>query len=553
MSHPSFVGQLVALMFIFALPVAAQDAPPPHVTTDGVALVSPANTARDRFAGTVEVFLDPDPARDSLDIVDPASTSAEAGLLRRYFASGLASGLGGVVYDNRDSGHSVLRRGAFPQVLRSAYDDAYKTQNLHHGVAGRVLFSLPTIGNSSTALTHGPMARSLARLALGDQANAMRSYALYAGNHLYVYPEHRDYDPETGDRLYAPVPFFVVSQGSSYRDQPFVEALLWITAALRPDTRARLVDLGLLAPTVQMVLRRTLSGVQSDADYLTSRAHPVVFEPQRLRVAAAVSLANAIQPDAIPPMVALSVVSDLSARAGVDYLSENMGEVLFTTPTAVARLWRSYDYTRSMTVSAGQTQDPSGRDLEFHWVVLQGDPEKVRVTPRSDDPSIADIEIDWHDRFAVADGTGMQGSRVDIAVIADNGQYLSAPATISVLLPAFQNRVYAESSDGRFVLESLGYAPGTGRMDYADPAVWPQAPWRDRLSRNAEGRVTHIERTDLSTSRVDRLAAGGSGWHLDTASSGDTSTFRHRAIGGEGGALGLEMQPLRAGPSPQPQ
>lgn len=521
--------------------VQVQSTVTPAVIKDGLAPVTPSNTRRDPMTGAIDVFLLPEPGREDLPVIDPNNTRPEAGLLRRIDAAGNAAGLSQVLYDNRDRGHSDLQEMAFPQVSRTRYDEAFTSRMQHNGVAGQFMFSLPTIGNSSTALTRTPIARSLGRLALGDQASALRSYRLYASNQMYVYPEHRDYDADTGDRLFASAPYFMLSQGSSYRDQPFVEALLLTTAALQPATFDRLVDLKLLAPTLQMILRRTLAGVRNDTDYVSPRAHPPVFHSNQLRQGAAVGFANSITPDTIPPMVQISMVSDFKARPAVDYLPGNIGEVLFTTPSAVARAWRSFDHTRRITVSAAKTEDPNNRPLRFHWAVLQGDPEKIQITPQDESGTVADIDIKWHDRFALSSTNPMTSPRVDIAVFADNGAHISAPAMISILFPTFQERDYRPNPEGELELHSLGYAPTRPEDPYADPLIWPVEDWRDQIRRNQEGEIVSITRTWTKTGRIQELQRVPLGW-LTTDEQGRPVTQQFLAAQGSKGALSLEAR-----------
>lgn len=516
----------------------AEVAPLPIV--DGIAPVTPANTLRDPYTGMIEVALLPELSRQALPVIAPDNTAPHAGVLRRLVSSGKAAGLWDVVYDNRDNGHSDLKDGAFPQVSRSRYDKTFKAQNLDHGLAGRVLFSLPVVGNSSTALTKGPLARSLGRLALADQANALRSYRLYTSNQMYVYPEHHDYDPEKGDLLLANTPFFMLSKGSSYRDQPFVQAQLTAIAALRPDTKAELVNSGLLAPTVQMMVRRTLVGVNNEADYMSPIAHPPVFSPAQLRLGALVGYANSLQPEDIPPLVKIDVVQDLSARPGTDYLSENLGEVLFTTPSAVARVWRSFAFSRRITVSTADTQDPNGHTLQFHWAVLQGDPDRIKITPRAEDESLVDIDITWHDRFVPQANSGLMASRIDIAAFADNGRALSAPAVVSVVFPTHQSRVYAPDSQGNMRLREITYTPRDPADSYADPTLWPVADWRDRLTYDAGGRLAGLERTDLSGGGPQQIDWSATGWNQITETG--VSTIHHIARTGPKGALVLLAQ-----------
>jgi len=469
--------------------------------SDGVAPVTRANTRR-RPDGGFDVLLAPEPARARLPVVDPELAAPWAGMLRRLHRAGRAAGLAGVIYDNRDRGHSSLRPGLFPQLSRSGYASEFTTENLDTGTAGPFRFPLPVIGNSSTALRRSPLGRSHGRLALQGPEAAARTHALYAANHLYVYPEHRDHDPGTGDRLFALSPAFVLSQGSSGSDRPFMRTLAMIHAAFAPETRSRLEQEGLLAATAQMVLRRNLRGVGGGADYLSAKAHPPVFSKEMLRPEAMVAHANAVAADAIPPMVQLAVVKDFAAVPGRDYLAGNLGEAVFTTPTAVARLWRSFAYRREITLSAEGTRDPNGRPLEFHWVLLRGDPERVRITPLEGSPARARIELEWHGGRWADPVTGLATSRIDIGVFADNGVHLSAPSFLSVALPPHQDRRYRSGPDGRERLVALDYR-SEPEGPYVDPLIWPVAGWADRLVRRPDGTVTAFERTeDGGTRRV---------------------------------------------------
>lgn len=451
----------------------------------------------------------PDPARET-PVSGPGVSAPEAGLVRRLMATGRAAGLAGVIYDNRDRGHSVLPADDFPTLRPTRYAARLREANLDTGAAGRFRFPQPTLGNSSTAITRGPFPRSLARVALADPFAAARAHALYAANHLYVYPEHRDHDPDVGDLLTANTPLFVVSQGSSYSDQPFLRALAMTLAAFQPATRAKLEAEGLVAPTLQMILRRSLKRVTGDAAYLSARAHPPVFSQDRLRPGAMISLANSLAPDAIPPLVRLQVVEDFSARPGLDYLATGLGEEVFTTPSAIARLWRSFAYRRTLVLDAGATRDPSGRSLRFHWVLLRGDPDRVDIVTAGPDGVRAMLEVDWHPvrRDPV---TGLATNRVDLAVFADNGETLSAPATVSIVFPVHQVRRYAADGAGGLRLETLRYDspdPATARL--RDPLLWPEADWQDRLIYRRDGTLAEIRRMGPDgRRRVLRPVAGG--------------------------------------------
>ncbi len=534
----------LVLGLLVAAPAAAQAIdpaalPPPLPIVDGVAPVAPANTARRPGAGAWPVALAPDPARADRPVVSSNRNGAVAGQLRRLTARGEAAGLAGWLYDNRDRAHSELPVADFPQLSRTRYAEPFINAGLDNGIAGRFRFPLPTIGNSSTALTQGPLARSLGRLALADQAAALRAYGLYASNHLYVYPEHRDHDAETGDQLFTISPYFVLSQGSSYSDRPFLNALVLTAAALRPDTRARLEEEGLLASTLQMVMRRTLTGVQSEADYLSQRAHRSALRRERLRVGAMVSLANSLTPETIPPMVRLSVEQDFEAWPGRDYLADNLGEVLYTTPSAIARLWRSFALERTVRLSAAPTQAPNDRELAYRWVLLRGDPSRVTIRPQGPRGESADITIRWHDLQVVSERNGMTSNRIDIGVFANNGAVLSAPAMFSVLFPVHQDRIYRPDGTGAVRLAEISYAKGA-EDKHVDPALWPVAGWTDRLSFDADGRITRVERR-AQGAPVRFLTATAQGFAELRPNGQLGAPVRHRAVAGQGGVLALTI------------
>jgi hypothetical protein len=86
-----------------------------------------------------------------------------------------------------------------------------------------------------------------------------------------------------------------------------------------------------------------------------------------------------------------------------------------------------------MMVSAEATRDPNGRPLLFHWRVLRGDPERIKIVPVDETAATVELSIGWHERRPVHGRPELTTDRVDIAVFADNGRELSAPGFISVV------------------------------------------------------------------------------------------------------------------------
>ena len=437
---------------------------------------------------------------------DGTSFGEAAGILRDLDAAGLAHGFGGILYDNRDRGHSKLKETLFPRLSHLVYDLPLQSDAADYGLAGSVLLPAVVFGNSSTAFTGGPAPRSLTRFAMTRDGLPARMARLYEGNHLFIYPEHRDHD--AADLFPANWPYTLTSQGSSGSDQPFLEAIAMTLAAFRPETFDRLREERLVAPTLKMILRGTLAGVDEREDYLSGAAHPVVFDAMRLRPARMVELAASLAPDEIPPMVRLTVVEeDFAAEAGLARLDER----LFDTPSAIARIWRGFDYEREMIVSAETTADPNGRPLAFTWRLLQGDPGKVRIEPIGPENRLARITIAWHDAFTVGDAAApRRTSRIDIGVFASNGATDSAPAFVSVSFPTHQERLYGRVAEGPLRLLSVDY-DALGRDAYYDPELHWSAFWRDEAvygedgERIAWGRTTSDGEESVVEDRTDGL------------------------------------------------
>lgn len=431
---------------------------PPVAVTDGVAevVLGEAPVPTDRPIRVPLVFP---PGPKAPVVSEDQQTEAER-LLARLIARGVAAGHHGDLYDNRDRAHSNLPIGKFPQLVRTIYGPRLTEVNLDYGAAGPFLFDAPVIGNSSTALTAGPLWRSQGRLLLTRAGGPEALYQAYRAGQIYVYPEHRDHDPAWGDLFPANTPYFLISQGSSSSDQTHLHALALILAAFQPQTKARLIEEGLLGAAVQMVYRRSRAPVLSRAAYLNGAAHPSVFDGAEVNGARAVTLANAMAADAIPPLVTLDVLEE----------SWTAAERFFDTPAAVARIWRAEAGRQTMVVTAAGTRDPNGRDLAFEWVVLRGDPSKVRVNVQGGGRA-ARIEVDWQAAGSVPGAEGLLSSRVDIGVFASNGIHNSAPSFVSILLPRHERRVYGPGPEGP-ILREIDRGP---RPDvYADPILFPE-------------------------------------------------------------------------------
>ncbi len=216
-------------------PASAPDAPSPFLVQRGIASVGPSNSIWDpQLARIISHFSFP-PILRTHAYIDGKPTGPIAEL-QRLVARGFAAGNVGDLYDNRDDGHSILRPGKRTQLSHVVYGPEARAAGVHYGLNTQLFFDAPTFGNSSTAVT-GSMWRSQPRFALTSPGGAFRLWQLYANNHIYIYPEHRDHDPTAtggyGDLLPALTPYVLISQGSSGSDRPLMLAVQAILAAFR--------------------------------------------------------------------------------------------------------------------------------------------------------------------------------------------------------------------------------------------------------------------------------------------------------------------------------
>jgi len=402
----------------------------PAIVRGGKATVEAGNTVVDRntnllfstFRFNSKLLAPPNAYQGKDQAVDKVLND----LVRRGFAAGNA----GDLYDNRDRGHSVLFAKHYPQLSYIEYAPEAERANADFSFNSQIIFGAPTIGNASLGVYgHG----SIARISLRQPRNAAVLHLQYRSNQLYAYPSVKDFLADGVDAFPANTPYMLVSQGMSSSDMALVGAAANIMAALKPDVKEYLIDQKLLMPTLQMVFRMGQKAVSTPEDYLTAVAHPTVFTSGGLDLLKMVQLANSLEIQDIPPLVQLKVVGESqnkrppAAKGPVELQGAD-----FTTPSAIARTVVKEDGVKRMVISAAGTWAPNGQKPTFEWVVLEGDKDRVTITPRNKAGSAAEIIVDWHGRRASAAVPGMRTDRVDIGVFAKAGEHFSAPAFISV-------------------------------------------------------------------------------------------------------------------------
>lgn len=467
----------------------------PGLIKDGEAWVTEKNTAWDARLGAFRVFFKfPEASDDAAEAEPPPVIKGhgEVGkLLLQWQAEATAAGNRGDLYDNHDGDHSNMAFGQFPQLTRIEFSDAVRQRRLHSGLQNLFLYNAVTIGNSSTALTGGPFWRSQPRLAYTNPRTAGMLYVQYVGNHLYFYPEHRDHDPgQNGDGGYGDVypantPYVIISQGSSGSDRAFMDAVACTLAAFHPDVKKKLTQTGTLMPTVQMIFRTCYKTVAAPEDYLTGKAHPTVFDGAQIDALKMVNMAHGIAADATPPMVQLSVVEEDELVVGRDYFATAPRQKLFTTPAAIARIHRTTNHDYRIVVSAEGSRDLNGHKLTWHWQVLRGDAEAIKIRPLNDEGSVAELIVPYHARRPIESGSPMQSNRVDIGVFVDNGTHYSAPGFVTFFSLDNEKRVYNDKQQ----IESVDYSDHAAGGNYSDPLVALPKAWRDEYRYDEAGQL----------------------------------------------------------------
>jgi hypothetical protein len=368
-----------------------------------------------------------------------STTTPETALLNSLWDSGQAAGNSDDWYRNCDDGHKYLGVASYPQ-LKDYGPAGYQIGF----VTGVVNAPRNVIGNASLGY-NGMWGMVHQNGMTSSAANSL--YNQYRANQHYFYPAVRDVDEDdltARDLGIAMFPYATQTVGKSGSEMDEVRKFVHSMAAFKPAVKPLLVSNGLLIPTLQMVWRR--SRVSSDAEYLSGLAHPTAFSDVPNDVAM-IQLANGIDTTNIPPLVQLSVVEEnFWGTQSMRYNDANRSEKRFTTPNAIARVFYGIEKTKRMVVSAEGSFDVNSLPLTYHYVVLRGDPGKVRITPLNAAGSRAEIEFDYHTE-RIVEGTQRLSNLVVVGVFVHNGSYYSAPAFISSLSLTNEQRTYG--LDGR--------------------------------------------------------------------------------------------------------
>jgi len=226
--------------------------------------------------------------------------------------------------------------------------------------------------------------------------------------------------------------------------------------------------------------------VQKAEDYLTGAAHPTVFDGKNIDELKMVELAHSMVKEKLPPIAGLRVIEEDKAKVGVDYFDAAEREVLFDTPCVVARVARSLRHTRRMVVSAEPSKDVNNLPLTYHWAVLRGDGDRIKIKKLNETGSLVEILIPYHERFPISPGSDMESNRVDIGAFVHNGTHYSAPAFITTYYLDNEKRTY--DKEGRIAV--CDYADAAKSLNYVDPMLDLPKDWRDQYHYGDDGKLT---------------------------------------------------------------
>jgi hypothetical protein len=436
----------------------------------------------------------------------------ECKLVNQWWTEGTGAGNVGDWYDNRDGDHSPLRVAKyFPQMKKVAYSAEDKKRRRGWGAQLKFLPQV-TIGNSSTS-ARPERGGSNPRRCYSSSRYLTMLHNQYRNNNLYVYPEHRDYDPGHnqrvgfGDLFPTNTPYLIISQGSSGSDQAFLRALAHTLAAFNPKVKKKLIDEKLLMPTLQQIFRSSYKTVEKPEDYLTGKTHPTVFNGKMINAVKMVNAAHQMTIATIPPMIQLEVIKETFNIAGRGTRSEKLAD----TPAVIARIHRTPEYKKMITVSARKSFDLNKKPIKYHWSVLRGDGGEIEIKTR-DGGATAEILIPYHDRRSIAPGSAMEGTRVDIGVFVHNGTSYSAPGFVTIFYLDTEARTYNQKGHLLDIYRAAGDTvigkPTSNSSDLInnkyDIFDWPLL--FDSLKKNSKGFAFELLKKQLKPAELAVIA-----------------------------------------------
>lgn len=411
--------------------------------------------------------------------------------LWNWYQWGNAAGNYGDYYLNADRGHSVTELKFHPQVTK--INPSFQK--------GKVIISNASLG------VHGIY--SLVRYQLmRHQHQAFKCFLQYRNNFHTWYPTVYDVhfkDPKAADLSIAMFPYASMSLGKSHSEQDEMHKFFYTLAAFKPEVKEALKTHGLLMPTLQMIFRRTRVG--SDQEYLSGKAHPSAFDDSD-NTKEMVKMAQYLTLDHLPPITHLKVLAETYHNSQLGFHNDlQNSEHLFTTPHAVARIYRGYESEKVMIVDLSSSYDYNNLKLEPVLKILRGDPDKINIEQNPDNPMIFKVTIPYHSTYF--DPHQQRPSNlVVIGAFTHNGHYYSPPSFITSFSLNNETRHYSKGQLLSIQYEAKEVQPNlsskktwrTDTMIYDKNQVW--LGWK----RDIDGKTTTYNSEGLVVQK--RLPSG---------------------------------------------
>lgn len=333
-------------------------------------------------------------------------------------ASNGSGGNLGDLYMNRDHFHSPNGRealdaflAAYPGLTNVTLDQEGRSRGADLDFPN-MMFPYPVFGNCSRARVGDAYWRSLPRSLVTTDAYRLKAMSrLWLSNQTWVFPSNADTPPVgvNGDVFSSVTPYCLVTAGRSWSDLYYLKAALEVSRSLNPATKQAAVKRGLLAPTIQTLIRKSLVAVTNETDYLTAKAHPTALPSDGLDLARLKASAAALKPEEVPPLAIISVKPRPVAEA------PTWPELTYATAFAWAYVLRAEETERAFAISAKGAGD-------FEFAVVHDDLGAAKLERLSHNTSLVTLD---KSRMSPT-------NRVDMAVFGkDRKTSWGAPSYIS--------------------------------------------------------------------------------------------------------------------------
>ena len=317
------------------------------------------------------------------------------------------------LYMNRDGMHSRINVADFPGLTEVMLDREARNRRAHLDFPN-MIFPYPVFGNCSRALQDKSFWRSLPRALMTiDRNKFYLMEKFYFLNQIWVFPANADYPPVgvNGDLFMSVAPYWIVTSGASWSDLYYLKASLEISRSLKSEVKAAAVSKGMLAPLVQNIIRRSVVGVETEADYLSSKAHPTCMPPNGLNVPKLIKLSKKLKAEEIPP-VAIIAAGPAKPKEG----EKIKAECVFSSRCSVAFVVREDKGTQEFFIKS-----TGGTSNEFSIVNGVSSHKLERIAS-----NLAKLTIDLSSIT----------SRVDVAIFAkSDSSTWGAPSFVTVANP----------------------------------------------------------------------------------------------------------------------